>query len=52
MYLNYVEYLVILSSTVTGCVASSAFASWVSASVGITSYGARKKLCNHCSNYK
>ena len=42
--LNYVEYLLFLSSAITGCVASSAFASGVSVSVGITSSAARKKI--------
>ena len=36
-YLNYVEQLLILVSTVTGCVSVSAFASLVFVSVGITS---------------
>ena len=36
-YLNYVENLLILSSTVTGCVSVSAFASLVDINIGITS---------------
>ena len=36
-YLNYVEQLHILVSTVTGCVSISAFASLVCVHVGITS---------------
>ena len=36
-YLNYVENLLILSLTITGCVSTSAFASLVCVSVGITS---------------
>ena len=36
-YLSYVEHLLILSSTVTGCVSISAFASLVCMPVGITS---------------
>ena len=36
-YLNYVEYLLILVSTVTGCVSIFAFASVVCVPVGITS---------------
>ena len=36
-YLNYVEHLLILVSTVTGCVSISAFASLVCVHVGITS---------------
>ena len=34
-YLNYVEHLLILVSTVTGCISNSAFSSLVSVSVGI-----------------
>ena len=41
-YLNYVENLVILASTVTGCIAISAFASLVCVPV--------PHLCNNCSN--
>ena len=37
-YLNYVEYLLILASTVTGCVSISAFASLVDIRVGIMSF--------------
>ena len=36
-YLNYVEHLLILISTITGCVAIYAFASLVDVLVGITS---------------
>ena len=35
-YLNYFEHLLILVSTVTGCVSISTFASLVRVSVGIT----------------
>ena len=44
-YLNYVEHLFILVSTVTGCVSISAFDSLVSVPVGITSsaVGIKKK---------
>ena len=35
-YLNYVEHLIILVSTVTGCASISAFASLVAISAGIT----------------
>ena len=35
-YLNYVEHLLILVSTVTGCDSISSFASLVNVSVGIT----------------
>ena len=36
-YLNYVKHLLILASTVTGCVSISTFASLVCVPVGITS---------------
>ena len=36
-YLNYIEHLFILASTVTGCVLISLFASLVAIPVGITS---------------
>ena len=37
-YLSYVEHLLILASTVTGCVSISAFASLVDIRVGIMSF--------------
>ena len=50
-YLNYVENLLILVSTFTGCVSISAFASVVCAPVCIISPAGRiKQLCNHCRN--
>ena len=36
-YLNYFEHLLLLASTITGCVSVSAFASLVCVPVGITS---------------
>ena len=44
-YLNYVEHLHILSSTVTGCVSISAFASLVAIPVGMTSSAVGIKVC-------
>ena len=44
-YLNYVEHLFILVSTVTGCVSISAFASLVCVPVGITSSAVGIKNC-------
>ena len=44
-YLNYVEHLLILASTVTGCVSISAFASLPSAPVVITSSTLGIKIC-------
>ena len=43
--LNYVEHLVILASTVTGCVSISAFASLVGIPGGITNYAVGFKIC-------
>ena len=44
-YLNYVEHLLILASTVTGCVSISAFFPLVCVPVGITSSAVGIKIC-------
>ena len=44
-YLNYVEHLLILVSTVTVCVSISAFTSLVCVPVGITSSAVATKIC-------
>ena len=44
-YLNYVEKLLILSTTVTGCISISAFASLVCVLVGITNSAIEIKIC-------
>ena len=44
-YLNYVEQLLILASTVTGCLSLSAFPSLVAVYVGITSSVIGIKIC-------
>ena len=44
-YLNYVEHLFILASTVTGCVLISLFASLVATPVGITRSLLGLKIC-------
>ena len=44
-YLNYVEHLLILVSTVSGCVSISAFASLVCVPVSITSSVVGIKIC-------
>ena len=44
-YLNYVEHLLILVSTVTGCISVSAFASLVCVPVGITSSAVGTNIC-------
>ena len=50
-YLNYVEHLLIVTSTVTGCVSISAFASLICVSAGICKFCSRtKNLWNHCRN--
>ena len=43
-YLNYVEHLLILASTITGCVSISAFTSLVCVSVGNTSSAIEIKM--------
>ena len=43
--LNYTEHLLIVISTITGCVYISAFASLVGISVGITSSAIEVKIC-------
>ena len=44
-YFSYVENLLILTSTVTGCVSISVFASLADAPVGITSSAVGIKIC-------
>ena len=44
-YLNYVEHLLILASTIAGCVSISAFASLVCVPVGITSSAVEINIC-------
>ena len=44
-YLNYVEHLLILLSTVSGCISISAFASLVAILVGITSSAVGINIC-------
>ena len=45
LHFNYVENLLVLVSTVTGCVWISAFASLVFVPVGITSLAIGTKIC-------
>ena len=42
---NYIEHLLILGSTITGCVSISVFASLVGIPLGITSSAIRLKVC-------
>ena len=51
-YLNYVEHLLILASTVTGCVSISAFTSLVAVPVGITSSTVGLKICAFTAGIK
>ena len=51
-YLNYVEQLLILASTVTGCISISVFASLVAIPVGITSFAVGIKICAITSEIK
>ena len=44
--LNYIDCLLIVTSTITGCASISAFASLVGIPIGITI----KNLCNNCMN--
>ena len=43
--LNYIDHLLIVISTITGCVSISAFASLVVIPIGITSFTIGLKLC-------
>ena len=55
-YLNYVEYLLILAATVTGCVLKFEFTSIVCVPVGLTSSAVGLKICAitacKCKTYK
>ena len=51
-YFNYVEHLLILASTVTGCVSISAFASLVRVPVGITCSAIGIKICKITAGIK
>ena len=43
--LNYIEHILSLASTITGCVFISAFASLIGIPIGITSYAIRLRIC-------
>ena len=51
-YLNYVEHLLILASTVTVCISISAFASLVCVAGGITSSAVGIKICTITAGIK
>ena len=43
--LNYIEHFLILSSTITGCISISDFASFICIQIGITSSATGLKIC-------
>ena len=43
--LNYIEYFLILGSTITGYISISSFASMIGIAIGITSSGVGLKIC-------
>ena len=43
--LNYIEYFLILASTITGCISISAFAFLIGILIGVTSSAMGLKLC-------
>ena len=51
-YLNYIEHLLLIASTVTGCVSISAFASLVCVLVGNTSSAMGIKICTITTGIK
>ena len=42
---NYIEYCLILTSTITGCILISAFSSLIGIPIGITSSAIELKIC-------
>ena len=42
---NYIEYFLILTSTITGCILISAFSSLIGIPIGITSSAIELKIC-------
>ena len=51
-YLNYVKHLLILASTITGCVSIYAFVSLVCVPIGITSSAVGIKICGITAGIK
>ena len=49
---DYIDHLLIVVSTITGCVSTSAFASLVAFSIGITSSSIRLKICAKTAGIK
>ena len=50
--LNYIEYFLILASTITGCISFSAFASLLGIPIGITSSAIGIKICEMTAGVK
>ena len=50
--LHYIEHFLILASTITGCVAISAFASLIATPIGITSSAIGLKICGITARIK
>ena len=50
--LNYIEHILILASTITGCISISAFASLIGISVGIISSSIGLKICTIAAGIK
>ena len=50
--LNYIEYFLILVSTITGCISFSAFASLLGIPIGITSSAIGIKICEMTAGVK
>ena len=50
--LNYVEHILILASTITGCISFSAFASLLGIPIGITSSAIGIKICEMTAGVK
>ena len=43
--LNYIEFILILASVITGCISTSAFASLLGISIGVMSSATELKIC-------
>ena len=50
--LNYIEHILILASTITGCISISDFAYLVGVSIGITSSAIGSKMCTIAARVK
>ena len=50
--LNYIEHILILASTITGCISISDFAYLIGVSIGITSSAIGSKMCTIAARIK